>query len=39
LGAFNVLKPRTVEIAWPILLVLLGVQKACGRKCKCCKSA
>ena len=39
LGAFNVLSARVVEITWPILLILIGVQKVCGRKCKCCKPA
>lgn len=38
LGAFNVLSARVVEVTWPILIILLGVQKICGRKCKCCKA-
>jgi hypothetical protein len=36
LGAFNVFSPRVVEVTWPILLTLIGVQKICGSKCKCC---
>jgi hypothetical protein len=39
LGALNVLSPRTVEITWPILLILLGLKKMCGGMCKCCSAA
>jgi len=39
LGAFNVISPRAVAITWPILLILIGAQKVCAGKCKCCKSA
>ncbi len=36
LQAFAVLSPRFVEIAWPILLVLIGLNKLIAGKCKCC---
>jgi hypothetical protein len=39
LGAFNVFSPRAVAITWPILLILIGAQKVCAGKCKCCRSA
>ena len=39
LEAFNVLSPRTVEIVWPILVILVGLKKAFGGMCKWCKAA
>lgn len=40
LGAFNVLGPRVVSIAWPIGLILLGLQNSIGKgRCNCCDKA
>ena len=39
LGAFDVLSPKTVNIAWPILLILIGLKCGlCQGKCKCCSA-
>jgi hypothetical protein len=39
LGAFGVISQRVVGVTWPILVILIGVQKICGSKCKCCANA
>ena len=39
LGALHVLSPRTVEITWPILVILAGLKKMFDGMCKCCKGA
>ncbi len=36
LGATNVLTVAFVSVSWPILLILIGLMKMTGRKCKCC---
>lgn len=36
LQAFGVLSDYFVSLAWPILLILIGLQKMFGRMCKCC---
>lgn len=39
LGAFNILSARVVQVTWPILLVLIGLQFIVGSRCKCCSKA
>ncbi len=39
LGALNVLAARTVDILWPILLLLIGVKLVFTGRCKCCDKA
>ena len=40
LGALNVLGQRIVSIAWPIGLILIGLQNSIGKgRCKCCEKA
>lgn len=36
LQALNVLSASFVALAWPILLILIGVKKMCSGMCKCC---
>lgn len=36
LGGMNVISKGLVDLAWPILLILVGLQKMCGGMCKCC---
>ncbi|MDO8523166.1 MAG: hypothetical protein Q7S12_02680 [bacterium] len=36
LGALDVLSAGTVNIAWPILVVLAGLMKMMTGACKCC---
>jgi hypothetical protein len=37
LGNFSVLSPKIVGIAWPVLLILLGLKNSVGKgRCKCC---
>lgn len=36
LQAFGVLSAGFVAIAWPILVLLIGLQKLFGGGCKCC---
>jgi hypothetical protein len=37
LGNLGVLSQKIVGIAWPVLLILLGLKNSVGRgKCKCC---
>ena len=36
LGAFNILSPMVVAVIWPILLILIGLQKMFKGMCKCC---
>lgn len=36
LKTLGVLGAETVDILWPILVLLLGLMKMGGRKCKCC---
>ena len=36
LQALNVLSASFVAITWPILLILIGLQKIVGSACKCC---
>ncbi len=38
LRAFGVLSVSFVAYAWPVLLILIGVQKMCKGMCKCCTS-
>ena len=32
----NIITMQVVNIVWPVLLILAGLFKACGRMCKCC---
>ena len=36
LNAFGTLDNHTTAIVWPILVVLLGLQKIFETRCKCC---
>ena len=36
LNAFNVLTAYATSIIWPVLLIVIGLQKIFERKCKCC---
>jgi hypothetical protein len=36
LGNLGILAAKVVGIIWPILLILLGLKKACKGACKCC---
>lgn len=38
LGAFNVVGPRFVEVLWPILVIMAGMQIIFRANCKCCKT-
>ena len=38
LGAFNVLSPRVVEVTWPILVIMAGMQTVMRGRCKCCNA-
>ncbi len=38
LQALNVVSPSFVALAWPILLILAGLQKMFGSMCSCCKN-
>ena len=37
LNSLGVLSNATTGIIWPIVLILIGLQKIMGMKCKCCK--
>ncbi len=36
LGALGVLNDTFVAYAWPILIIVIGLQKLFGNACKCC---
>lgn len=36
LGALGVLAMSTVNITWPIIVILIGLQKMMRGMCKCC---
>lgn len=37
---FNVVDKETLEVMWPLLLILVGLNKAYGKgMCKCCSQA
>ncbi len=36
LQALNVLAASTAAVAWPVILILIGLQKMMGGMCKCC---
>ncbi len=36
LGHFGTLAPETVELIWPLALLIIGLTKFCSHKCKCC---
>jgi len=36
LGTLDVLAARTVSIVWPIIVILVGLQKMFGSRCTCC---
>lgn len=36
LKAWGMLGMGFVDVAWPVLVVLLGLMSLTGRKCKCC---
>lgn len=36
LKALNVLSAGLADIIWPILLILIGLQKMMAKTCKCC---
>ena len=38
LGNFGVITEYTASLIWPVLVGLIGLQKAFGRRCKCCSS-
>ena len=35
-GAMNIFTASFVSIAWPILLIVIGLVKMRGKNCKCC---
>lgn len=35
-GALNWVGESTVSVTWPVLVIVAGVTKLCGSKCKCC---
>ena len=35
--AFGAFDAQTVAILWPLLLILIGLQKMFGSACSCCK--
>ena len=37
LGAYDVFTMRTVQIVWPILVIVAGLMKISQGSCKCCK--
>ncbi|MFA6100140.1 MAG: DUF5668 domain-containing protein [Patescibacteria group bacterium] len=37
LQVFGVLSAYTANVIWPILLILIGLQKLAGGMCKCCQ--
>lgn len=40
LGHLEVISEKIVGIAWPVLLILLGLKNSFGKsKCKCCSEA
>ena len=40
LGHFDVIGSDTVDILWPVLVILIGIKKAYGRSiCKCCSGS
>lgn len=39
LQALGMIGVAFAEIAWPILLILIGLQKMSGGMCKCCNKA
>lgn len=36
LGAFQIISGETVNVIWPILVVIAGIKKLFGGMCKCC---
>jgi hypothetical protein len=36
LKAVNVISAGTLDIAWPVIVILIGLQKMMGGMCKCC---
>lgn len=39
LRTLDVLSPKVAGIAWPVIVILAGVQSMFGRMCKCCDAA
>ncbi len=40
LGRLGVISEQIVSIAWPVLLLLIGLKSSFGKgKCKCCKDS
>ncbi len=40
LGHLDVIAQRIVDIAWPVLVILLGLKNSMGKgKCKCCANS
>lgn len=39
LQALGTISASFAEIAWPILLILIGLQKMFGGMCSCCRKA
>jgi uncharacterized membrane protein len=37
LGALGVVSAYFVSIAWPILLIIIGIKKMCAGMCGCCQ--
>ena len=37
LGALGYVSDYAVSVAWPVLLILIGLKKLTGGMCKCCK--
>ncbi len=33
---WNILSASTVDIIWPVLLIVIGLTKLFGKGCKCC---
>lgn len=38
LGNMGIIAEQTASVIWPVFLMLIGLQKAIGRRCKCCSS-
>jgi predicted membrane protein len=36
LGSLNILTGAVVSFTWPIILIIMGLTKLMGSKCKCC---
>ena len=39
LGNMGVIAEHTASVIWPVFLILIGLQKAIDKRCKCCGSS